>query len=57
MRPLDLLGICIFAIASVLWTGYENWGLRGLAGFTLGFMFIAAGGYAYNDVHDVRIDR
>ncbi len=57
VRPLDLLGIGIFAAASVLWTGYENWGLAGLAGFTFGFMLIAAGGYAYNDACDVRIDR
>lgn len=56
VRPLDLLGIGLYAAAAAFWTGYEYWGLRDLIAYSLGFVLIAAGGYAYNDYRDIRID-
>lgn len=56
VRLNNLLGIALLAKASVVWSGLQHWSEWEGISFTLGFVLIAAGGYAWNDLCDWRID-
>jgi 4-hydroxybenzoate polyprenyltransferase len=57
VRPANLLGLALIAVASVFWSGFESWGLVRLLAYVLGCMLVAAGGYAFNDSRDIALDR
>lgn len=57
VRPANLLGIALIAVASVFWSGFASWGLGRLLVYVLGCMLVAAGGYAFNDSRDTELDR
>lgn len=57
VRIINLIGIAVIAAACVLWTGFVHWGPFGAFAFVAGYLALAAGGYAINDVHDVSIDK
>ena len=57
IRFLNLIGIGTIALASALWAGRDFWPADDVVLFVLGYVFIAAGGYAINDLMDVEADR
>lgn len=56
IRLHNLAGIALLSFASIAWSG-QPWTVFEAVSFSLGFVCIAAAGYAWNDLCDQSIDR
>lgn len=56
IRVHNLIGIALLSFASIAWSG-KPWTVFEAFSFCLGFVCIAAAGYAWNDLRDQPIDR
>lgn len=56
IRVHNLIGLALLALASIAWSG-KLYNVYEVVSFSLGFVCIAAAGYAWNDLRDQSIDR
>ncbi|GEM_PF-2902745 len=56
IRVHNLIGVALLSLASIAWSG-KPWTASAVASISLGFVCIAAAGYAWNDLRDQPIDR
>lgn len=57
VRAHNLLGIALIATASALWSQHWSGASGQVLAFVAGCVLVAAGGYSFNDLRDVRSDR